>query len=328
MSDDASRARFPDMSAGYESFYLRACRPEGGLGIWIRYTVHRRTGEEPTGSLWFTLFDAEAPAPVATKVTVRGPLSGDGDWVRIDGARIGEGAASGQAAVEGGVAAAWDLRFTGVPLLRHLPRGWMYRAPIPRTKPVSLHPVARFTGSVTVDGRELALDGWPGMVGHNWGSQHAERWIWLHGMAFDGGGDDTWLDVVLGRIKIAGVTTPWTASGAIALGGERLELGGPQRIRSTSVDEAPDRLRFVLPGGGVEVRGTVGAPRERFVGWVYADPDGSEHHTVNCSIADIELTASRPEREPVTLRAAGLAAYELGMRERDHGMVIQPFPDG
>jgi hypothetical protein len=22
------------------------------------------------------------------------------------------------------------------------------------------------------------------------------------------------------------------------------------------------------------------------------------------------------------------AAYELGMRERDHGMVIQPYPDG
>jgi hypothetical protein len=24
----------------------------------------------------------------------------------------------------------------------------------------------------------------------------------------------------------------------------------------------------------------------------------------------------------------GAAAYELGMRERDHGIPIQPFPDG
>jgi hypothetical protein len=328
MTDDVTRARFPDMPSGYESFYLRACRPEGGLGVWIRYTVHRAPGHTPTGSLWFTLFDADAAGPVAAKITVSGPQAGGADWIRIDGARIGEGAAAGTMQVPGGADVSWDLRFTGADVLRHLPRGWMYGAPIPRTKPVSLHPVARFDGSVTVDGREVALERWPGMVGHNWGTQHAERWIWLHGMAFEGAGDDTWLDVVLGRIKIAGLTTPWTASGAISLGDERLELGGPQRIRSTKVDEAPDRLRFVLPGGGVEVRGTVSAPRERFVGWVYADPDGSEHHTVNCSIADIELTASRPERDPVVLKAAGVAAYELGMRERDHGMTIQPFPDG
>jgi hypothetical protein len=147
-------------------------------------------------------------------------------------------------------------------------------------------------------------------------------------MAFDGADDGTWLDVVLGRIKVAGLTTPWTASGAISLDGERFELGGPQRIRSTRVDERPDRLDFTLPGGGVELSGTVQAPREQFVGWVYADPDGSEHHTVNCSIADLTMTATRPGAPAVTLQSPGRAAYELGMRERDHGMTIQPFSDG
>ena len=34
------------------------------------------------------------------------------------------------------------------------------------------------------------------------------------------------------------------------------------------------------------------------------------------------------EGRRVTLTVAGGAAYELGMRERDHGMAIQPFPDG
>ena len=28
------------------------------------------------------------------------------------------------------------------------------------------------------------------------------------------------------------------------------------------------------------------------------------------------------------LTVAGGAAYELGMRERDHGIEIQPYPDG
>ena len=76
------------------------------------------------------------------------------------------------------------------------------------------------------------------------------------------------------------------------------------------------------------VSGRVESDRKNFVGWVYADPDGPEHNTVNCSIADMTLTLSakgQPDRE---LQLRGGAAYELGMRETDHGMPLQPFPDG
>ncbi len=318
-----TEARFPAMTAGYESFYLRACHPDGGLGVWVRYTVHRRRGARPAGSLWFTLF--EESGVTATKLTVPDPVAGRAvtDWVTIDGARIGAGRATGRA---GG--AAWDLRFTGAEPLCHLPRRWMYRAPVPRTKPVSLHPVARFDGAVTVGGREITLSGWPGMVGHNWGSQHAERWIWLHGMGFAGGGEASWLDLTFGRVLVGGRVTPWIANGAVSVAGERLALGGLGRASRPRVAEAPDRLEFAVPGRDVVVAGTASAPRERIVGWVYADPDGSEHHTVNSSVADLAVRVARPGRAPVELRAAGLAAYELGMRERDHGIPIQPFTDG
>ena len=42
------------------------------------------------------------------------------------------------------------------------------------------------------------MDGWRGMAGHNWGAQHAERWIWLHGLTADG----DWLDAAIGRVKL------------------------------------------------------------------------------------------------------------------------------
>jgi hypothetical protein len=323
MSADPCRARFGELVRGYESYYLRACRPEGGLGVWIRYTVHRAEGAAPTGSLWFTLFDAEAPGPVAAKVTLPEPTTGERDWILIGDAAIGEGGAEGAI---GDVS--WELEFTGAAVLRHLSGDWMYKAALPRTKPVSVHPIARFDGTISVRGREIRLEGWPGMVGHNWGTQHAERWIWLHGMGFEGADDGTWLDVVLARIKLAGRTTPWVASGAISVNGSRFALGGPQRIRGTQVVETPERLEFVLPGRGIAVSGTVRAPRERFVGWIYADPDGSEHHAVNCSIADLDLWVSRGDERLVGLSSTGLAAYELGMREHDHGMAIQPYPDG
>lgn len=118
------------------------------------------------------------------------------------------------------------------------------------------------------------------------------------------------------------------ATGAISLDGERFPLGGLGRIRATHVDEHPDRLSFRFPGRGITVTGTVLAPRERFVGWIYADPDGAEHHTLNCSIADLALTVARTGRPARTLTATGVAAYEFGLREHNHGMAIQPFGDG
>jgi hypothetical protein len=41
----------------------------------------------------------------------------------------------------------------------------------------------------------------------------------------------------------------------------------------------------------------------------------------------MSLTVERDGAAPVTLTTAGGAAYELGMRERDHGVALQPFPD-
>jgi hypothetical protein len=316
---DLTSARFPSLAAGYESYYLRACHPDGGLGVWIRYTVACRPGLAPTGSLWFTLF--EESGPTATKLTV--PDVAAGDWIRIADARLGPGVATGRAND-----AEWDLRFTGAEELRHLPAGWLYRTPLPRTKPVSLHPVARFDGRIRVGGREIELTGWPGMVGHNWGTEHAARWIWLHGMAFGGAGESTWLDLTFGRLLVAGRLTPWVANGAICVDGARLRLGGLGRAHRPRVTEAADRLEFAVPGREIVVAGRVSAPRERIVGWLYTDPDGSSHHVANCSIADLAIRVARPDRAPLDLRAPGLAAYELGMRETDHGIPIQPFTDG
>ena len=303
----------PAKAGHYESFYLKLCHPSEPLGAWIRYTVHKRPGAAPTGSLWFTLFDAGGPR--AAKLTLPGPDSGAGDWLRVGEARIGPDGARGSIGDE----VVWELRIEArEPPLLHLPRPWLYGAPLPRTKLASLAPSAFLSGRLSVDGRELPVDGWRGMVGHNWGAQHAERWIWLHGISADG----DWLDAAIGRVRLGPLTTPWVASGALSVGGERHPL------RRAQVTEQPDRCTFTLSGGGVDVRGSVSAPRERFVGWVYADPDGSEHHTVNCSICDMRLRVSRRDGSAGELVVSGGAAYELGMRERDHGMAVRGDLDG
>ena len=200
--------------------------------------------------------------------------------------------------------------------------------PIPRTKLLSPYPGALFSGTVKAGDRTVDLEGWPGMVGHNWGAEHAERWIWMHGTSFEGRFGSTWFDAGLGRIKIGPATTPWIGNGVLCLDGVRHRVGGIERTRSTDVRERPDGCEFTLPGKDLTIRGRVGAERKNFVGWIYADPDGSEHNTVNCSIADMTLDVERDGRERLRLTLSGGAAYELGMRERDHGMKIQPFADG
>src|SRR5918996_5492870 len=144
-------ARFPKVAAKrghYESFYVKACQPGGGRGIWIRHTVHKRLGEEPKGSIWFTLFDRTADGPRATKLTVpETELSAPaGSWIRVAGAEIGPGFARTSGALYVPMSGikrtgtdrgtlSWDLSFTGdAEPCKYLPADWLYEAPLPRTK--------------------------------------------------------------------------------------------------------------------------------------------------------------------------------------------------
>ena len=324
--------RFPAVSfkgGHYESFYVKACRPGGGQGIWIRHTVHKRPGAEPNASIWFTLFDREAEGPRATKATVpAGELSVPaGGWIRVADAEIGPGRARG--AVGGdSLTASWDLSFSGdAEPCHYLPSERLYETRLPKTKFVAPFPDARFSGRVEIDGEAIELDGWPGMIGHNWGTEHAERWVWLEGTGFEGS-PGTYFDTGAARIRLGPWTTPWIAAGMLTLEGEQHRLGGFGKVRSSEVSAAAGECSFVLPGKDIVVRGRVAAPRKDFVGWVYADPDGPEHNTINCSVADLELTVERPAEPPLRLSLPGGGAYELGMRETDHGIPIQPYADG
>jgi hypothetical protein len=327
------RARFPEVKAKaghYESFYLKACEPGGGRGIWIRHTVHKRPGAEPRGSIWFVLFDREAAGPRATKATVpSSQLSApDGSWIRVAEAEIGPGRAEGSLRTDA-LAASWSLSFSGEAApCKYLPADWLYRAPLPRTKFVAPYPDARFDGRLEIEGAEaIELRGWPGMVGHNWGSEHAERWVWIEGTGFREA-PGTYFDAGAARVRLGSRVSPWIPSGMLVLDGVAHRLGGLGAIRAARIEERPSVCSFFLPGEDVVVHGRVSAPEKDFVGWVYADPRGPEHNTVNCSVADLELTVERPGLPPRRLALEGGGAYELGMRETDHGIAIQPYPDG
>ena len=332
MNGDLVAPRFPGAGPGdglYESYYLTAHDPAGERAVWIRYTVHQRPGHERTGSLWCTYFDAATGPPVAGKHTVAAPEVGTQDaLVAIGGAELTLARARG-ALRSPTLDAEWALSIGGSDTeLRHLPADWMYGAPLPKTKALTPRPGARFDGHLKIAGRTVSVDGWTGVIGHNWGGEHAERWIWLHCGAFDGHGTDTWIDMVLGRVRVGPVVLPWLASGALSLGGTRHVLGGPRRARATKVEETQHGARFVLTGDDVRVEGEIVSPAGQVVAWRYASPDLDERHSAHSSLADLVLHVRGSGGQERTLSACGTATYELGTRPADDGVAVQPYADG
>src|SRR6516225_8646970 len=72
----------------YESFYLRAVAPDEPVGVWIRYTVHKRPGRAPRGSIWCTIFDASRGRPFMHKTTSDQLHAPTGGWIAVGSADV------------------------------------------------------------------------------------------------------------------------------------------------------------------------------------------------------------------------------------------------
>lgn len=315
--------RFPAVALGkphYESLYLTASHPTEARALWIRYTVRKPPGRSPLGSVWITEFLPDGPR--AAKVS--GPVTSAAAGAVL----VGEHGAVGWDGAHGSAAgpelrARWDLVFGGdEPPLAHLPYPWMYSAPVPRTKATSPRPDMVLNGTVEINGETTGVDGWRGMLGHNWGTGHAHAWIWLRGAGF-AGSPATWLDVVIGRIRIGPVLVPWVAHGVFCLSGVRHVLGG--LARRPAVHTRSDGVDLTLRGPELGVTVTVDSPLRRSVGWQYADPTGKVHHVRNCSNAGMRVEIMGDRGDALTTTTG--AIYELGTPEPEAGLVIQSFPD-
>jgi len=68
-------------------------------------------------------------------------------------------------------------------------------------------PNADYTGTLTVDGCEIPIDGWRGSQNHNWGSRHTDRYAWGQVAGFDNA-PDAFLECCTAQVKIGPVWSP------------------------------------------------------------------------------------------------------------------------
>jgi hypothetical protein len=300
--------------AGYESWFLNARDPGSPTALWIRHTRHRPRQGPESAALWCTLADrGQGRAPVVVKQVF---------------AAFPPGAAAGPRqfrgnAVMGQQTSHWDLIISSPqPALQPLRPAVLRRTPLPRTKLEASVPDGWVTGTLDVDGRTVAVSEWRGTVGHNWGSEHADAWIWLH--AEFGTVPGGWLELALARIRIGRARLPWTAMGAVSLDGERIPLGGLGR--RPRVDALPGRLTADIPSPGARLAVTVTTSDDDAV-WVrYADPAGGARAVRHAPLAGVELTLRRRGRE-ATL-SSGCGAYEYGTSQPAGGITYQALPEG
>lgn len=185
-------------------------------------------------------------------------------------------------------------------------------------------PDGEVTGTLGVGDHDIAVSGWRGTVGHNWGSEHADAWVWLHAAGF-GAAPEAWLELVLARIRIGPARSPWTAMGALGLGGERVLLGGLGR--RPRVDAGPSRLTADVPSPGGRLQLSVTTDDDDPVAVTYTDPRGGTRTVRHAALAGVELTLRRPGHRELTL-ASNRGAYEYGTSQGMPGIVPQSLPEG
>lgn len=314
---DWNGARYKPGSTGghYESWFQRANDASGRRAFWIRYTIFAPKGapDAAVGELWAIAFDRETTRIVAVKHVV--PIAAcafttDRLDVRIGDATLDATSLRGTAASHGH-RIAWDLRYGGggSPLL-FLPER-LYAAPLPRAKLLVNQPLARFTGSVTVDGETIAIADWVGSQNHNWGSRHTDRYAWGQVAGFDEA-PDAFLECSTARLKLGPIWSPWMSPVVLRLGGETLRWNAlPRAIRARGSYRTGNRYAWQIdthgPDGELAIR--IDAAPSEFVALRYDNPPGGAKVCLNSKIAHCELTLRRGGSERV-LRSSR-AAFEI-----------------
>jgi len=306
-----------------ESYFLKLNDPSGRQALWIKATIVVREGGAPrVAEAWAIAFDREG-RHIAVKQSV--PLSqarfgAAGLDVAVAGLRLLPGRISGEVASHA-QRITFDLRFTmDAPPLVPFPSERMYEARLPSSKLVSPHPDARFSGSYSVDGQRIEVDGWHGMQGHNWGTRHAELYAWGHCNQWDGD-DDLVLEGVTARVKVGPVLAPPLTLVCVRHRGVRHDFNAPLTLLRARGSVELRRWTFSAKNARATVTGELWAETPDFVGLAYDNPDGAVTYCLNSKIARGRIRLSvhgRPDVEAMT-RAAAL---EIGTKDPDHGVAM------
>jgi hypothetical protein len=248
-------------------------------------------------------------------------FSNDRFAVRVSDSELAPGVLVGRAGSPSN-SITWNLGYEGgarpvfdLPLDR-------YETGFPKAKALVGGPMARFTGTMTLNDEALAIDNWVGSQNHNWGVRHADRYAWGQVCGFDNA-PDSFLETASARFKIgpiwSGLITPLILRHA----GKEYACNSLWQGLTARASYDYFHWRFASTSKLVKIEGEIRAPREAFVGLRYYNPPGGLKYCLNskiagCTLRVTDLTTGRTEN----LRTANRAAFEILTDDTDHGIAI------
>ncbi len=311
MDWNGARWKPGDKAGHYESWFLRA-NDSGPRAFWIRYTMFSPVDrpEAAVGELWAIWFERGEPI-VAVKSELpiaRCSFAPDRLAVKIGDATLDATTLRGSAMANGHTIA-WDLQFgSGGSTVLLMPER-LYSMRLPRAKALVGRPLAKFSGTLTVDGKPFTLDSWVGSQNHNWGSRHTDRYAWGQVAGFDEA-PDAFLECSTARLKLGPVWTPPLSPVVLRLGDETLAWTGLTRVVRALGAYAPYQwhLETTSKQGTIDIR--IDAAPADFVALNYPNPPGGTKICLNSKLARCEVTLTRPDRPALVLRSER-AAFEI-----------------
>jgi len=325
--EQVNHTRYQRQAQGhYESFFLRANHPTHPLAFWIRYTIFspQEHPESAIGELWAVFFNGETNQHVTAKQEfpfLDCAFDNAAFNVRIGMARLAphnlQGMISGRDHTIG-----WNMRFEGhsLPLLL-LPLN-LYKGKFPAAKSLVSLPLAKFNGTLSVNGETINIVDWVGSQNHNWGTRHTDLYAWGQVAGFDTH-PDSFLEVATARLRIGRFWTPPITP--LVLRHQQKEYVITNLVQAIRAKGKFDYFTWEFKSKirDVEIEGQISAPRGVFVGLNYFNPPGGSKHCLNSKIACCTMRVKNLATGKVQLlETKHRAAFEILTDDRSHGIEI------
>ncbi len=312
-----------------ESYFIKANHPTLDRALWIKVTVFspapkKNEAHAAVGEAWAIAFDRERGhvAVKASEPIADSRFSRDGIDAQVAGCSITRTRTSGTiSTADRSIAWRLDLAPEGGDL-RPLPYDWMYNAPFPSSKLASPIADANVTGVVTVNGETWHVDGWRGMLGHNWGKRHAPEYAWVHvNQCVDEKGNpvDLIFEGVSARVAVGDFRTPRLSTLVLRYRGVTYALNSVVTMLTSRAYISPRRWTIEAKNPWCAIEGEFWADTTDFVGLFYANPKGTPTHCLNSKIAHGRMKVTLEGRAPFVVTTQR-AALEIGTLEEDHGI--------
>lgn len=292
--------RWDGQSRGhYEVWFLTFNQRARQRGFWFRYTIEVPKVEHPAlqnrAELWASFFDHATPDknfgivrefPIATFNSEKDHFN-----LRIEDAMLSSTQAKGKVAnAEHSIA--WDLHFEpNKATYHHIPKGLgvLMR---PSSFVCSPNLDTRFSGVVTIDGRQMILENEQGCQSHLWGSKHVDEWVWVHSNAFEKH-EGTVFEGLAARPRRAGRTLPPVQSLFLRHHGKEHHFVRMRFAEQWQRNLGVGYWSFTAMNTQVYLQGTAQCRLKDMLQVKYIDPDNEPLYCINSELANLKIRIFR-----------------------------------